>query len=253
MNYSLKKKLIRKHFFSKKHKTHLSTKFIPPHSSMKNFQICEMKIKKNYFEFKGVTIPEYCKEYEEKILAKTIKSIFSNDPNAEKNVYTMFFQDFIWDFACCATDVKVCHEKNAKNETIKIGSNINSLAITPDGLRVISHKNENLKMYDINRKQEIPIFGSESKHSAEILCVKITRDGSKIFSVSNKDIKIWMAVSGKLVKTFESKNHEFNKIAITHDGSNIYVGNVDGKIILYDANTSENNLSLRAMMRSLPV
>ena len=51
----------------------------------------------------------------------------------------------------------------------------------------------------------------------------------------------------------ESKNHEFNKIAITHDGSCIYVGNVDGKIILYDANTSEKQFELEGHMRSLPV
>lgn len=216
----------------------------------KNFPDLKQEDKGNFFDFQGATISEFCKEYEQKILAKSLKDQFAKETqDSMKNVYTKL-QDLFWEqFEQNQSDVEVDDENQVpKTESIEVENNVNSLVLTADN-RIIYHEDNVPKVYDLLKKQEIPFFGKQ-KHESEIVSVKIgkDKDGSKIITCSGLEIFVWNAATGQKLQSILAKDRkdpiEFNELALSSDDSTslrIFVGCTDGKILSYDLGNSKGN------------
>ncbi len=146
--------------------------------------------------------------------------LISGSGNSAQNQHTIM----VWDL-----------QRQQKAFTLKGHNNpISTLAITPDGGRVISASfNDNtIKVWAIAYQKEIFTLSS---HDASIYALAVTLDGQKIISASkDKTLKVWnLDPQNKDIEFIDDKK-SVNSVSITPDGRQAILGLQDNTIKVWN-------------------
>ena len=200
---------------------------------------------KNFFNFTGNTIPEYLKQYEEKIFAKSIQSDFLNDKKGQEIIYNNLKAFLSDDFKKSNTEIKINDENLVpKTEIIKFETQINALVLNEDDSKVFCHKKTKLILYDLVKKQEIPLFKDSEKNESDILSIVVNEDFTKVYTLCEERIMIFNSKTGDCINesiSSEDFDYYFREMILDDENSTLYVGGNNGKIIRYNSETGEKN------------
>ncbi|MDJ1173654.1 NACHT and WD repeat domain-containing protein, partial [Roseofilum capinflatum] len=125
-------------------------------------------------------------------------------------------------------------------------ASVRSLAITPDGSKVISGSgstlvgsNDNtLRVWDITTGESLAILEG---HQNDVTSIAITPDGSKVISGSNDNtLRVWDITTGESLAVLEGHQNDVTSIAITPDGSKVISGSEDNTLRVWDIATGES-------------
>ena len=116
------------------------------------------------------------------------------------------------------------------------GSNVNSVAFSPDGSTIASGSNDDtVRLWDAHTGQRKRTLQG---HTDDIHSVAFSPDGSTIASASDDDtIRLWDAHTGQRKQTLEGHTHYVNSVAFSPDGQTLASGSWDDTIRLWDAHT----------------
>ncbi|BAY88615.1 MULTISPECIES: NB-ARC domain-containing protein [unclassified Tolypothrix] len=107
---------------------------------------------------------------------------------------------------------------------------INAVAVTPDGMQVISASNEN-----------IPESFIIDAHTTDINAVAVTPDGMQIISASNdKTIKVWNMKTRKENFTLTGHTNDVKDLAVTTDSKKLISVSSDNTLQVWNLETAEN-------------
>ena len=124
---------------------------------------------------------------------------------------------------CCG------HSKGAKSE-------VTSVAITPDGKRVLAGSFQSLFIWDAESGRLIRNLA----HPQWVFSVAVSPDGSRIASGGEDHlIRLWDMKSGQLLRTLEGHTGTVVSIAFSADGSRILSGSEDTTFKIWKAETGE--------------
>ena len=116
---------------------------------------------------------------------------------------------------------------------------INSVAFSPDGIRLLSGsgdffgaKDRTLKLWDTVSGRLIRSFEG---HSGRVTAVAFSPDGTSLISGSyDKTLKLWDAESGVAIRTFIGHTTEVTAVAFSPDGTHLLSGSKGGGLWLWD-------------------
>jgi WD40 repeat protein len=114
--------------------------------------------------------------------------------------------------------------------------NVTSIAMTPDGLRLISGSADaTIKVWDMeNRKCHHTLM----EHTDKVTHVAVTPDGRWMVSGSeDATIKVWDLESGKCIRTIMGDKYGIEALALTQDGQWAVSGSYDKKLKVWDLKT----------------
>ncbi|KAL0957198.1 hypothetical protein HGRIS_003290 [Hohenbuehelia grisea] len=119
-------------------------------------------------------------------------------------------------------------------------SQVNAVAISPDGTRIVSGSyDKTIRIWDATTGEQV---GEALRgHEAGVMSVAFSHDGTRIVSGSyDKTIRIWDATTGEQVGE-ALRGHEAGvmSVAFSHDGTRIVSGSYDKTIRIWDATTGE--------------
>jgi WD40 repeat protein len=128
---------------------------------------------------------------------------------------------------------------------------ISSLAITPDGTKVVSGSNDRtIKIWNLTTGQELltffPCYSTAGLLSwLFFLFVKVTPDGTKVIAGSTEGtIEIWDLNIEQELCTLYAHTETLTTVDITPDGEKIVSGSVDKTIKVWDLVTGQQLLTL---------
>ena len=128
---------------------------------------------------------------------------------------------------------------------------ISSLAITPDGTKVVSGSNDRtIKIWNLTTGQELltffPCYSTAGLLSwLFFLFVKVTPDGTKVIAGSTEGtIEIWDLNIEQELCTLYAHTETLTTVDITPDGEKIVSGSVDETIKVWDLVTGQQLLTL---------
>jgi WD40 repeat protein len=103
-----------------------------------------------------------------------------------------------------------------------------SVAITPDGQRVVSASADNtLKVWDLNSGKKLKTL---TGHTSAIRAVAITLDGQRAISGSyDNTLKVWDLKSGQVITSFNGDG-ALRCCAVAPDGVTIVAGEESGRV-----------------------
>ena len=117
---------------------------------------------------------------------------------------------------------------------------ITSIAITPDGTKVVSGSSDKtVRIWDINTGE---LLKTLEGHTYNVNSVAITPDGTKVVSgSSDKTVRIWDINTGELLKTLEGHTDIVGSVVVTCDGEKVVSGawSHDNTIRVWDLNTGD--------------
>lgn len=140
-------------------------------------------------------------------------------------------QTFLWlqPLSCSLTPPSefLLYTQIAHNDSIQ------SLAISPDGQKIISASSDNtLKVWELVIGKELYTING---HSDWIRAVAITPNGEKIVSASDDcTLKVWDLVNGDNIHTLKGHKDQIKAILITPDSQKIISASDDGEIRIWD-------------------
>jgi WD40 repeat protein len=125
-------------------------------------------------------------------------------------------------------------------------SEVNALAITPDGRRVISGSADGtLRVWDLATEQTTMTLQS---HAGKVNAVAITPDGRHVVSSSyDNTLRIWDLATGETTRTFQGHASSVSAVAVTPDGNRVVSGSRDQTLRLWDLATEETKTALQGL------
>jgi len=112
-------------------------------------------------------------------------------------------------------------------------SEINSVAISPDGKIIASGSNDGaVRLWDMGARKPIATFQG---HTDIVNSVAFSPDGKTIASGSNdKTVRLWDMATGIEIKRLQGHTDIVNSVAFSPDGKTIASGSNDGAVRLWD-------------------
>jgi WD40 repeat protein len=110
----------------------------------------------------------------------------------------------------------------------------NSVAFSPDGLRVAAATSESLKVWDARSGQLLHSFGGKKR---SILCVAFSTNGLLVAGGGHATLWVWDVRTGQLRHTIKGNATEFGTILFRPDGQRIVGCSAGGKISEWDLRT----------------
>ena len=116
---------------------------------------------------------------------------------------------------------------------------VRSIAITPDGSKVISGRGDKtLRVWDITTGESLAVLEG---HQSWVNSIAITPDGSKVISGSRDNtLRVWDIATGESLAVLEGHQRGVTSIAITPDGSKVISGSYDKTLRVLDIATGES-------------
>jgi len=121
---------------------------------------------------------------------------------------------------------------------------VNSLALSPDGNRLVSGSSDKtIKVWDVKTGAEVmTLYG----HEGYLCGVAFSPDGKHIASSSmDNTIKVWDANSGTELMTLLGHENYVYSVAFSPDGKHIISGSHDGTIRVWDSVSGTEQMILR--------
>ncbi len=122
-----------------------------------------------------------------------------------------------------------------------IGSQVNSIALSPDGQRIVSgSRNRTIRVWNASTGE--PEAGPFNGHMDSVRSVAFSPDGQRIVSgSSDRIIRVWNATMGDTeAGTFTGHTDSVTSVAFSPDGQRIVSGSYDRTIRVWNATTGEN-------------
>jgi WD40 repeat protein/serine/threonine protein kinase len=141
-------------------------------------------------------------------------------------------------------EVKVWNATTGKDLlTLAKHIGLSSLAISPDGNRIISGNLDTVKVQDGRTGKDLL---SLKGHIRVVSSVALSADGARIVSGSHDGtVKVWDVTTGKDLLTLKGHLWAVSSVAVSGDGRRIVSASHDGTVKVWDAHTSNDLLSLR--------
>ncbi|KAG8695958.1 POC1 centriolar protein A, partial [Ceratobasidium sp. 395] len=129
--------------------------------------------------------------------------------------------------------------------SIWVGSNVWSVAVSPNGQRIASGSQDGtVQVWDAETGDVV--LGSLNGHSGQVNCVAFSPDGRWIASAS-KDvtIRVWNAETGEpRFDPLRGHSHEVASVAFSPDGHRLVSGSMDETARVWELKTSQSVLEL---------
>ncbi|KIK66251.1 hypothetical protein GYMLUDRAFT_218382 [Collybiopsis luxurians FD-317 M1] len=125
----------------------------------------------------------------------------------------------------------------AKINVIPTESQINCVAFSPHGTRIVSSSNETLRIWDATTGAQLG--HSLQGHKDSVRSVAFSPDGTRIVSGSDdKTVRIWDATTGaQLGDSLQGHEDLVTSVAFSPDGTRIVSGSGDKTVRIWDATT----------------
>lgn len=140
-----------------------------------------------------------------------------------------------------SNDGTIIQYELAKNKERKINNTnaISSIAVAMDRKTIYCSDNTSIiKRYDI-LNTNMPVINYEG-HTDQVNCIALSKDNKFLVSASSdKTIKIWNTVTGKLEKTLTGHDWKVITVAISANGKYIASGSNDGSTKIWDFETGK--------------
>ena len=115
---------------------------------------------------------------------------------------------------------------------------INSVALSPDGARVISAGREGqLKLWDAATGR---LLRTLVGHTHEVMSVAFSPDGASVLSGGlDQTVKLWDAASGRVLRTLQGHSNFVHAVAFSPNGKTLVSASEDGTVKLWERATGE--------------
>jgi hypothetical protein len=118
-----------------------------------------------------------------------------------------------------------------------------SVAISPDGHKVLTGSTHGMKLWDIASRKELRSFDSGG---ADVASVAFSPDGRFAISGTRRGgMKLWEVATGKEVRTFGGKDDDVTSVAYSPNGRSVLCGTYGGAIKLWDAASGKRIIEFR--------
>ncbi|MEG4057666.1 MULTISPECIES: AAA-like domain-containing protein [unclassified Microcoleus] len=123
-----------------------------------------------------------------------------------------------------------------RNSLERHSKNVNSVAVSRDGLTLASASDDNtIKLWNLQTQTEIKTL---TGHSNEVYSVVFSPDGKTLASASSdKTIKLWNLQTQTEIKTLTGHKDSVNSVAISPDGKTLASASSDKTIKLWNLQT----------------
>lgn len=118
-----------------------------------------------------------------------------------------------------------------------------SVAISPDGHKVLTGSTRGMKLWDIATRTELRGFDGGG---ADVASVAFSPDGRLAISgIRRGGMKLWEVATGKEVRTFGGKDDDVTSVAYSPNGRSVLSGTYGGVIKLWDAASGKQLIEFR--------
>ena len=113
-----------------------------------------------------------------------------------------------------------------------------SVAMSADGLTVVSADNDKALLWDAQTGQVLRTLQGHENH---VSSVALSADGRTVASGSwDKTVRLWDALTGQVLRILQGhKQHNVNSVALSADGLTVVSGSDDKTVRLWDAQTGQ--------------
>jgi WD40 repeat protein len=110
---------------------------------------------------------------------------------------------------------------------------ITSLAVSRDGVRLLSGSSDGVKLWDAATGRLLRTFDG---HSDAVTSVAFSPDGTRVLSgSSDQTFNLWDAATGRLVRSTKGHRGQVRSVAFSSDGTRLLSGSFDNTLKLWDA------------------